>query len=1450
MEVPIIIVCHSMGGLVSKRAVVLSHQIPVYEKIATRIKAIIFIATPHSGSNLAGTLDRLFRMSSGLKPYLEDLGRNSNTVQTINAEFPTHSLGLLLHSFYETKPLSIGGLRDVMIVPKAEAVLNYPHEQSALLYGDHRSICKYADATDHNFIAVWQALAACLKVSKDQPAERSPSLASQSNAELSKFLNIWEPPLEDLYRVNSNRLNGTCTWLSENLSYREWLKGSNSEFYWLQGPPGCGKSHASGLVLEELESLKKRFCYFFFSYGDRTKSSMDSFLLSMSWQMATLYPELHRGLLRICNKGPGVARFGDHRTLLRKFWDQDVLRSDVAHETHWVIDAFDECRQGQELAKFLVRLQERSAGMIRIFITSRNACSDYRFPAAKVMSFEIKTEHTRMDIERYLDTDNFDAPGASRAERESLQGLILGKSNGCFLWVILVLDSLRKIVGTQARLKALEDLPPGMDQLYTRIVDSIPEEGKEISRTILTWTTLATRPLNTAEMKYIVERLAMDEVEDIGTIISKYCKDLLFIDQNQHVRMRHATARSFLLRRDVDDNPDDIFTINKENGHKLLAMACLEYLNSPEMKARPRRKMVAATQQRSAFASYACLALHEHVNRSSALDNDILEGLAAFLRTNVLSWIEELAERESLDTVLRFAQVLRIFLRRKSRTDLLLSDDCVVVDTWSVDLVKLVSKFGRQLLMHPQSILHWIPPFCPPDTAPYVQFARSMGSTLAVSGLAARTWDDCLCTIVISEPKDEASGIVRRERLQAIATSDDNFCIGTSLGRIAVFNDKTCLEETVLDHQHPVMLLEFAAHKPLMASASRKLIRILNTENWDQQWEITTRQNILAMSFVDNDQLLLVALRNNTILSLNIADRTTDIISWIDLLEEPHHSWYRGIPAEHAVFNRDRGLLALGYKNRHLLIYNYDLESYELYDHEHGLAAGVEQHLCVNVSAMAFSSLPDSPLLAVSFSSSELVLYDIEQGNTQARISPVWFSHLVSSPDGRTFAAARHDGTIELYDFETLHKLYRIRSEDGAVSALNFSADSTRFIAIRAGGRNCRIWDPAALYRRDVGAESVRSPSLGSGSQDGLLEESDDSVKLISAVACDPGGAFFLVGKDDKSVSIYDARMGLPIGLLFSHVASVKEVYFAVKGQLKILVSADTAGFLMIHKLFNNADREWSVEHIFAHRGSVTGVQHFLCNNDLTRILIVSNDQAFLYSVPDGKELAVHADSTPHGRKSYVWTQHPLDSSLIMHVSAHHLYIYGWDLLQPITIPTTGFNAIQLDLEGTLDFEFQHIAVHSATSIFTGTNTQLAISYSPSNNQNTGRGLQGSRMLSFPASALLPKSSGLSVAPSSDRQSIYSTIDVIAGMYRERMVFLHIDGWICSVKAGALWSDHESAAGKSEGVVHHFAPPLGWLRTSRELLIRVLRLGDVLFVVKGEVAVVKRGLDRAAIVVG
>ncbi|KAI1084843.1 hypothetical protein F5B20DRAFT_223057 [Whalleya microplaca] len=1421
-QCPIVLVGHSMGGLVMKKAFLLAKQTSAYEEIAQRTKAVIFVATPHSGSELAPVLDKIFRISSGLKPYLENLRRNSDTVQSINSEFPSLSQDLMIHSFYETSPLNVAGIRDVMVVPKAEAVLNYPHAQSALLYGDHRSICKFTDVDDHNFIALWQAISACVSRFDGSIARPSSSHSSEISDELSKYLGIWEPPADELFRVRTDRLAGTCQWLSDDDRYERWLGDPDPKVLWVRGTPGSGKSYVAGYVIEQLESARKCCCYYFFSHGDRVKSSMEHFLLSMTWQMATVYPDIQKRLLHICSRDRDAAKGGDYRTLQRKFWEQGILKADLDRDVVWVIDAFDECRSAPELGKFLLRVLEKTRCRIRILVTSRNSHGDYQLSLNHVTPRDIDTEDTQLDIARYLDENEHKVPGSTPQERKFMRERILEKSNGCFLWAILVLKRLAKIVGSRARLRALEEMPPGMDRLYSRIVASMSAKEKDMSKIILTWVACAIRPLTATELKYILERTTMDDIDDIETIISKYCHDLVYVDKNSVVNMRHASARRFLLRRDINSEFSTDLTIQEEAAHKALSMACLEYLNGPEMKAKPKRKMIASSQPRSAFVNYACQAVHEHVNRSSALDSDILRELAAFLKSNVLSWLEYLATLSDLETILQFAQVLKTFLRRKSRVDLLLGDEVVIIDTWATDLVKLVSKFGTQLLMHPESILQLIPPFCPSDSGLFSQFGRTPGAVISVLGLSKTTWDDCLCTLVLSDPQTPSSGKVVRERLHSLGTSDLSFCIGTSIGRIVVFNDKTCLEERAINHGAAVIHLQYAVSGSLLASASKRMIRIWNTETWEQQWQIPLRFACLAVAFVDDDQLLLVALKNNTLLTINLVDQSQAETLWTDILDDPHRQCYHGTSAQFASFNTDLGLLAIGYSCRPVLVYNYDLDTYQVFHHKDGLSEFVEENSNVNLSSMVFSKLPDTSLLAVSYSTSELVLFDTEAGTIQATVSSAFFSRLVSSPDGRTLAAVRMDGAIELYDFETLHKLYRIRPDEGAVAALAFTADSTRFLVIRAGGHHCRIWDPASLYRRDVGHNSVRSPSLGSGSQDGVLEEPDDAVSTINSIACDMKGEHFFLGKDDHSVSVYDSKTGLLDGILLSHVAPIKGIHFATQGPKQLILSVDSAGFLAVNAIIRSKNG-WVTEELFTYKATVTGVQQFLCDKSSTHVLVCSNDEATLLSMMTGERVGMQVDCRNQSNEVYVWAQHPTDDALILYITTCTVHIYRWSTMECITSTSNGIRLAENGLTG--------LQVSTATTIFNGASAVLVT-------KHAAPGQRGKSVTKcFAGNTLSTEST--TVSPLVEFQEVCDIMDMIIGSYRDRVVFLHTDGWICSVKANGLK--------EGEGILHHFAPPVDWLRTNRDLLIKVSRLGDVLFVVKGEVAIVKRGLGRAAL---
>ena len=93
-----------MGGLAIKKAFILARQFKEFESIASRVRAIFFMATPHRGSNLAEVLSKILMVASRARPFVNGLNRNSLATQSINDEFPQHCHDLQLYSFYETIP--------------------------------------------------------------------------------------------------------------------------------------------------------------------------------------------------------------------------------------------------------------------------------------------------------------------------------------------------------------------------------------------------------------------------------------------------------------------------------------------------------------------------------------------------------------------------------------------------------------------------------------------------------------------------------------------------------------------------------------------------------------------------------------------------------------------------------------------------------------------------------------------------------------------------------------------------------------------------------------------------------------------------------------------------------------------------------------------------------------------------------------------------------------------------------------------------------------------------------------------------------------------------------------------------------------------------------------------------------------------------------------------------
>lgn len=158
----IVLIGHSMGGLVIKKAYMLARQGTAYKSLTERIHTICFLATPHRGSDSAKLLNNILHIAYSSRAYVADLQRGSGAVQSINDEFRNYSADVNLWSFYETQKLKIGIISTLIVDPDS-ATLGYREEKQMPMNADHRSICKFESPTDPNYVSVRNALASTVQ---------------------------------------------------------------------------------------------------------------------------------------------------------------------------------------------------------------------------------------------------------------------------------------------------------------------------------------------------------------------------------------------------------------------------------------------------------------------------------------------------------------------------------------------------------------------------------------------------------------------------------------------------------------------------------------------------------------------------------------------------------------------------------------------------------------------------------------------------------------------------------------------------------------------------------------------------------------------------------------------------------------------------------------------------------------------------------------------------------------------------------------------------------------------------------------------------------------------------------------------------------------------------------------------------------------------------------------
>lgn len=1395
-----------MGGLVIKRAYIIARQREEYQALAGRVKAIFFLATPHRGADLAQLLTRILNVSPGARPFVKDLHRNSVATQSINEEFPQYSQDLRLYSFYETLPMAYG-LGKGLVVEKDMAVLGYPNESSTYLNANHREVCKFADQTDPNYQTVRNALASTIETLRISAKHE---INNDQRRRLDSCLGVSDAPEDDFMDIDNLRIHGSCEWLIAKGTFTEWRDSANTQLYWISAKPAMGKTVLTGKVVHHLRHLNRDIAFFFFDYRNRVQTTISAFLLSMAAQMAYMHDDVLQSVLDICERETQL-READYRTIWRKLFVGGILRTKFSRPQYWILDALDECKAGFDLVPLLLKTVEMRCN-IRILLTSRDRFESHRqamHSKVAVISEEILEVDTKSDISLYLETNLDQLPSIGEEEKKDMVAKILEKSAGCFLWVSLILQELRQAHTSTEIREVLEDVPSDMNELYSRILDSMsraPPYGKALAKAILAWVVCSSRPLTTDELYEAIQIDIRDKIDDIKLSIGSRCGQFVYIDAQSRVQMIHQTARDFLL----GSSDSSEFGVNKNVGHRRLFMTCLEYLNGNEMRG-PRRRSLSATnlvRERSSFVNYACNSFHDHIIHLSSQDDDVILTLGRFLSSsNVLSWIEYIAQYSDLHRLIQAGKALAHFLQRRLKHVAPVSKDVALIDRWATDLIRLVTKFGKNLKALPSSINHLIPPFCPPETAVQELFAGSTRD-ITVVGLSGTTWDDCLSTII--DP---------REQFTALACSDMWFAVGMTSGKIVVYNEMTCQQTQTLEHPEPVKLLEFGRRLDIIVSAGARRMCLWDTLSWEKVWELKTSQQCMSLTILEEYQLLLGALKDNSLVVWDLGEGTIrDTTNWAQDLEAlQSHAFRRPIAA---AFCTESRLLAVVYRGQDILLWDLDRDVlHDTYSKAGPGSLSTSNNMTAGVTAgVVFSTTPNATLLVAGYSDGDLVLFDVSQGIVKEK-APADAQTLACSPDGRTLASGDSSGSIQLFEFETLRLLYRIRSDEYCIRELAFTEDSHRLIDIR--GSECRVWEPLVLLRRDCEDENSDTVSVSTAPQEVSLDSSEDVI-LITSMVPDPEGKAIFCGKEDGSVYLFDPQSGRQNQRLFSHAKGISIISLFFDSNSNAISSLDNASRVTSHRLEQGSERWEATDLLLDHRTGVT-VNQILTKPGATHLLVCTVRIDTLWSLSPNHESTVVETISWENRGSFRWVTHPSNQEQLILIYDTIAHLFEWSTLRRVT------ERGGIPLEGSM---FPELAIRSITPCFN--NSTIATMFG-----EDSRSQSKSQLLFWNASDFSIDSKA--IEPLTRYRSIASQVNTLIGDDGRRLVFLGKDDWICSVDPESVQGDLYS---------RHFFLPADWLSSNIKLIIEVTQNGDIIFAKRDEVAVIKRGLDNIEVEAG
>ncbi|KAL1878008.1 hypothetical protein Daus18300_002362 [Diaporthe australafricana] len=1237
-KVPIIFVVHSMGGLIVKEAYMQGQNDPEYESIIKAIAAITFLATPHRGTALAQTLNRILdSVMINSKQYVAELARNSLTLQKLNEQFRHVAPRLDIVSFYETMPTRIKSAR-VMVLEKESSVLGYPGEVSKALTADHHGICKYEGPQDPNYITIRNVLKSLVSkiIAKDNA--KQPELSERRAAlDLKSLFGLSELPGLDYIFFRDQWTEDTNNWINSDKTLLQWRDShDNPGVLWLSGGAATGKSILSSTIINNLVQGGYSCQYFFIRHGDRKKRSLSFLLRSLAFQIAQSTPDLAQQLNELKDEGIDFETT-DPKVIWDRVFKSVIFKSLGERPLYWIIDGLDEAENPRSTIKLLLDLPLGSP--IRIIFSSRRTLEINNSLERRPVDISLQS----IDVDGHLEDisthvrQELRVPGGSDL-KERIEQQIVEKSQNNFLWARLAVENVNQCHTLEDIDSALQVLPQGMEALYDRMASSVADiqnPGQKLLATkILQCLACSLRVLSISEMEQALGDAASG-VLDLPRAIKDLCGGFASVNNDGNVSIIHQSARKYLLGS-IDLRP---FGIHRKTAHKDLFLASMRCLMSTGLRAKLGR------DQAPEFVEYAAFSWSTHLLKSMPLDDDIVPILKRFLTgSSMLTWIHSLAATGQLRVLAQTSKDLAKLSHNSRQHPILQIQEQELISSWSVDLLRIMGRYGSLLRRRPDSIYNSIPPFCPKGSSIHQLFGKS--DSLSVNGITAEKWDDLFARISLG--KAFASSIQAAGCQVAVLAAP---------GDVHIYESSDFREINISPVQHGervdrVQLNKTASLLATYGYRTTKIWKVSSGECILSVDSVESKTRPLAMLFTDNDSTLLVGSDDRRVRSLSLAE-AEPVWEVIADVEEDGLEKHFTNSASHMALSADGSMIVVGYRR-------HPASAWELEGSTHIGYCRREEDTSMTRELRELVWHPYQPeILGLNV---EGVVFKWAPYEDRVDELPAQASKLSISSDGELFVTGDAHGRVKLYTTASFLLLYQLSTQD-SVFGMAFSPDSKRFYDIR--GFYANAWEPNALIRyaesSGMDADSASEYSMSHASEKSTNISA--AVDPITAMAGSPSGRRYCYGTQTGIVSLHDTSAGR-IATLYASRAKFTIDHIAWSRDGKHICCSDFSKQLVIFTASKDSsggnpsyELKVSIPMRKVSKGSIT---QLLFHSTSTHLLVHTSSQVHVislssYSVENSRDVSSVVSC---------WITHPNDSGSLVGFAARNVVVMNWKLVE------------------------------------------------------------------------------------------------------------------------------------------------------------------------------------------